>query len=523
MWKLADFGLTSEGTSNDAQKTQHARGTGGYRAPELLVEDAAVYSKKTDIWTLGCILHELATNSKLFFSDFATHEYYSRNALTLSVNQILLSDTKRAIESCIQEMIQIDPGSRPDAEAQVECFTRHLESCQRLKQQEEIQSETGSQQSTAINHREEASSTPASWTVIYAVINKSNTRLATAALNEDQTTLFVKLWDTASESVLWENQKSWYTYSPEPYPSFSEEGNYLGVYIQPKLYIVETVSGKDSNTCTLPGELRNPRALGILQDGRRFAICFRSSKASVIEEIYSRNFVDENELRRVVDVVKADVSDVALLYVSQGRRLYMVGQRDQGGALISCWDPQMPNGFRHVIVDDCRPLVEPLYPIRINNTIYVAINPIYSVQQRSVNRLMFVSATAEIERYWQANAMVLGFVRDGILIFKKGGSFTKSQQGSAPLSQRLPSHSEERLDRYYLWKWSCKTQKMEWTRHIGDHLPSIDEVKGLMEVANGVKLILEDGRFFCIEYSSMKLVGEDSTVASVRKKESLRI
>ena len=66
MWKLADFGLLSKGTSVGTQKTEYARGTVCYRAPEILAEHERIYNNKVDIWALGCILYELAVHTSRF-------------------------------------------------------------------------------------------------------------------------------------------------------------------------------------------------------------------------------------------------------------------------------------------------------------------------------------------------------------------------------------------------------------------------------------------------------------------------
>lgn len=76
MWKIADFGLTSEGTSHHEHTTASSRGTVGYRAPELIREDRAVYNNKVDIWSLGCILYELVWRRKAFPSDWDVLRYY---------------------------------------------------------------------------------------------------------------------------------------------------------------------------------------------------------------------------------------------------------------------------------------------------------------------------------------------------------------------------------------------------------------------------------------------------------------
>src|SRR5947207_8154238 len=77
LWKLTDFGLTSEATANQLNSTTSARGSPGYRAPELGVQNR--YSNKVDIWSMGCLLHELATGEKAFISDFEVVTHYVRN------------------------------------------------------------------------------------------------------------------------------------------------------------------------------------------------------------------------------------------------------------------------------------------------------------------------------------------------------------------------------------------------------------------------------------------------------------
>src|SRR5271170_7974926 len=74
-WKLVDFGITSQATTDQANPTIYARGTGGYRAPELLSLPAA-FTNKVDIWALGCIFYELLTDGeKSFQDDFSVQTY----------------------------------------------------------------------------------------------------------------------------------------------------------------------------------------------------------------------------------------------------------------------------------------------------------------------------------------------------------------------------------------------------------------------------------------------------------------
>src|SRR5271170_2150554 len=75
-WKIADFGLTSPGTSNRLITTRYSRGRACYRAPEMLNEEQGVYSNKADIWSFGCVLFEMITGRRAFAGDFAVFQYY---------------------------------------------------------------------------------------------------------------------------------------------------------------------------------------------------------------------------------------------------------------------------------------------------------------------------------------------------------------------------------------------------------------------------------------------------------------
>jgi serine/threonine protein kinase len=54
--KLADFGFTSVGESGQQYSSLQGRMTLIYGAPELIIHGK--YSKKSDIWAVGCILYE---------------------------------------------------------------------------------------------------------------------------------------------------------------------------------------------------------------------------------------------------------------------------------------------------------------------------------------------------------------------------------------------------------------------------------------------------------------------------------
>jgi hypothetical protein len=51
-----------------------SRGTESYRAPELIREHP-VFTKKVDIWAVGCIFYEIVTSRKAFHGDWRVREY----------------------------------------------------------------------------------------------------------------------------------------------------------------------------------------------------------------------------------------------------------------------------------------------------------------------------------------------------------------------------------------------------------------------------------------------------------------
>jgi serine/threonine protein kinase len=86
-WKLADFGTCSEATSKELKATIGARGTSGYRAPEVIKEDGNwAFNNKSDMWALGCIIYELFSATKAFSSDWEVREYTKRAELMFPVS-----------------------------------------------------------------------------------------------------------------------------------------------------------------------------------------------------------------------------------------------------------------------------------------------------------------------------------------------------------------------------------------------------------------------------------------------------
>jgi serine/threonine protein kinase len=113
LWKITDFGLTVEGTSKRAITTVYSRGTGGYRAPELLLDNPK-FSSKVNIWALlGCILYELAAGEKAFASDLQVRDFsFSHSTLPVSI-PFFPRNFVMHISECINEMLGKKAQNRP--------------------------------------------------------------------------------------------------------------------------------------------------------------------------------------------------------------------------------------------------------------------------------------------------------------------------------------------------------------------------------------------------------------------------
>jgi serine/threonine protein kinase len=117
-WKIADFGITTEGSSGRAYTTHYSRGTNGYRAPELLREARPTYSNKVDIWAMGCIFYELVMRKKVFEIDFSTREYcLSGQPIDIGLTFDDFPDFRiiEMLRKIVQDMLEVDPLNRPRA------------------------------------------------------------------------------------------------------------------------------------------------------------------------------------------------------------------------------------------------------------------------------------------------------------------------------------------------------------------------------------------------------------------------
>jgi len=77
LWKIADFGISTTGTSATLIATRDGRGTSSYCAPEILCSESSLpsYNNKVDIWGIGVILYELCSGQKAFNTGYKVMQY----------------------------------------------------------------------------------------------------------------------------------------------------------------------------------------------------------------------------------------------------------------------------------------------------------------------------------------------------------------------------------------------------------------------------------------------------------------
>ena len=125
---MADFGFSSDAHSQSFQISASAKGTSGYRAPELL-EDSGYYNAKVDIWALGCILYELATNKKAFLNDWAVYQTKTSGSIPdIDLDEAFDDNDKASIINSIYCMLQIAPNSRPSSARLAQEFASNIDS-----------------------------------------------------------------------------------------------------------------------------------------------------------------------------------------------------------------------------------------------------------------------------------------------------------------------------------------------------------------------------------------------------------
>jgi serine/threonine protein kinase len=108
--------------------TRYSRGTASYRAPEVIADNAK-FNNRADIWSLGCIIYELGTCTKLFDNDFAVLQCSLTKTLHFPVQWPYLQSLPEPyleMRHALIQSLQLGPSSRPRSEYIVQLFKVNL-------------------------------------------------------------------------------------------------------------------------------------------------------------------------------------------------------------------------------------------------------------------------------------------------------------------------------------------------------------------------------------------------------------
>lgn len=129
-----------EGYSQVGQTTCYSRGTTGYRAPEIIVDDRklekAKFSKKSDIWALGCLVYETVFLERAFPSDLTTkHFSISGKLLPVPYSRDINGLQRDAVIWILQATLHCNPLKRISAEvARSYCLVQSDSKVTRLRE-----------------------------------------------------------------------------------------------------------------------------------------------------------------------------------------------------------------------------------------------------------------------------------------------------------------------------------------------------------------------------------------------------
>ena len=534
VWKIADFGLTSEGTSQSLHNTETSRGTPGYRAPELLREDRAAYNNKVDIWALGCILYELVVGTKPFATDIAVLEHYQ---ITSSLN-ITLDDTIDPVlitllSKAIDKMLHYDPSSRPTAATLLDTFSVH--GLTAMRQNIRVQPNEGSLINPLDEHRADVVGdlpifrklhTPEGviaatselidqleWTIIFVVINASNTRIATVSCDADREHSPVTLWDAASGKCLWRRQYPWNGIHKRANPAFSSDGKYFGVHHGDQaVEIFDAESTKLVKTVGIHSE-EQIAAIALSRNGKGVAVALdgRFLDVPTLEGVMAKLNDIEGDVSSNVDIIQTrGVSGISLAYDPRGRYLFLVGNSTSRDVIARSarvgfyWDVinrSIPEFFREesLTVSSWN---TPLYNMPSHNSVVCRC---FSARGTFwVDTYGFIGNSRTILSFKQY--AVCSFNNRFLLVLGNDVDFDlwdEAQFKWLSKQDRTRTDSSNTIIYKYLLRYEGKgvenvgaeagtkfVAKILW-----DNMPPLTEVKGMAETEAGLTLILEGEKF----------------------------
>merc|ERR1719329_610476 len=124
--KLGDLGL-GRYFSSGTYRAHSVVGTPFYMSPEVITSSNG-YSFKSDIWSMGCVLYELAA----LVSPFAASKlnFYALGNLILKCEYAALPEgSSPRVRSLCNDMIKVRPDDRLDTEAVFNTTDKHFAHC----------------------------------------------------------------------------------------------------------------------------------------------------------------------------------------------------------------------------------------------------------------------------------------------------------------------------------------------------------------------------------------------------------
>ena len=108
--KLGDLGL-GRYFSSQTEITHSTVGTPYYMSPECI--QGGGYDFKSDIWSLGCILYELATLRSPFYKEGLNFYMLGKRIMARQFEP--LGEVSESLYALVDSMLQVDPSKRPTA------------------------------------------------------------------------------------------------------------------------------------------------------------------------------------------------------------------------------------------------------------------------------------------------------------------------------------------------------------------------------------------------------------------------